>query len=119
MDEGVVETNEFWALVSSKSISCLFSDNLRRLFISAQPKEGGMPHFAITRPFGEFYLAHELGNEPGGCFLVLHFLVEGLLVGAQGLHFFIERFQRRLIEAGADMPGVDPALLRSVAYRKH
>src|SRR5262249_13218074 len=47
------------------------------------------------------------------------FWLKGFLVGAQGLHFSIKRFQRRLIEAGADMPGVDPAFLQSVAYRKH
>src|SRR5262249_38616630 len=99
--------------------SCFFADNLKRLFVGAQPQEGGMPHLAITRPLGEFYLAHELGSEPGGRFLVLHFLVEGLLVGAQELHFSLKRFQRRLIEAGAHMPGVDPAFLQSVASRKH
>src|SRR4029077_11200792 len=32
------------------------------------------------------------------------FLIERLLVGAQGLHRPIEGLQRRLVEAGADMP---------------
>src|SRR5437588_10243598 len=78
-----------------------------------------MPHFAITRPLGEFYLAYELGNKPLGRVLVLHFLVERLLIGAQWLHRCIERLQRSLVEAGADMPRVHPTLLRIVAYCKH
>src|SRR6516164_10471480 len=78
-----------------------------------------MSHLAVTRPLGEFYLAHELWDKPRGRVLQFHFLVEGLLVGAQELHFSIERFQHRLGEAGADMPHVDPALLRVVAYGKH
>ncbi len=78
-----------------------------------------MPHLAIIRPLGEFYLAHEVGTEPHGHVLVLNLLVEGLLAGAQGLHRFVERFQRRLVEAGADMPSVSPALLRFVAYGEH
>src|SRR6516162_7160733 len=78
-----------------------------------------MPHLAITRPLGEFYLAHKLGNKPRSRVLVLNFLVEGLLVGAQGLHRSMERSQRRLVEAGADVPSVGPALVRFVAYSEH
>ena len=48
----------------STLLSCLFADNVERLFVGAQPKEGGMSHLALTRPLGEFYLAHELGNKP-------------------------------------------------------
>jgi hypothetical protein len=77
-----------------------------------------MPHLVVTRPLREFYLSHELGNKPCGGVLVFHFLVKGLLVGAQGLHRFIERLQRRLVEAGADMPSIDPALIGFVADRK-
>src|SRR5262249_42655244 len=84
-----------------------------------QPKEGGMAHLPFTRPLGEFYLAYELGNKPGSCVLVLHFLVERLLVGAQWLHRSVERLQRRLVEAGANMPGIDPALRGVVTYCKH
>src|SRR6516165_9158881 len=102
-----------------KFFSWLFADNLGRLFVAAQPKEGGMPHLALTRPLGEFYLAYELGNKPGGCVFVLHFLVDRLLVGAQRLHCSIERLQRRLVEASADMPGIDPALLGIVTDCKH
>jgi hypothetical protein len=36
----------------------LFTDNVERLFVAAQPKEGGMPHLALTRPLCEFYLAY-------------------------------------------------------------
>ena len=39
------------------------------------------------------------------------FWSKGLLVGAQGPHRFIDRLQRRLVEAGADMPSIDPALI--------
>ena len=78
-----------------------------------------MPHLGLTRPLGEFYLAHELRDKPRGGVLVLHFLIERLLVGAQGLHRSIERLQRRLVEAGADMPSIDPAFLRFVTDRKH
>jgi hypothetical protein len=39
-------------------------------------------------------------------------LVEGLLVGAQRLHRFIERLERRLVKAGADMPSVTPTFIR-------
>jgi hypothetical protein len=91
--------------------SCLFADNVERLFVDTQPNEYGMPHLAITRPLGEFYLANELGNKPCGRVLVLHLVIERLLVGAQRLHGFIERFQRRLVEAGADTPRIDPPLL--------
>src|SRR5262249_56934518 len=66
--------------------SWLFADNVEHLLVAAQPEEGGMPHLALTRPLREFYLAYELGNKPSGRFLVLHFLVERLLMGAQGLH---------------------------------
>src|ERR1700730_4306612 len=78
-----------------------------------------MPHFGLTRPLGEFYFAHELRDKPCSCVLILHFLIERLLVGAQGLHRPIEGLQRRLVEAGADMPSIDPALLRYVPDRKH
>src|SRR6516164_3622393 len=47
------------------------------------------------RPLCEFYLAYELGNKPSGRLLVLHFLVERLLMGAQRPHRSIERLQRR------------------------
>jgi hypothetical protein len=87
-----------------EDFSCLFADNVERLFVAAQPKEGGMPHLVLTRPLGEFYLAYELGNEPRSCVLVLHFLVERPLVGAQCLRPSIERLQRCLVEAGAQSP---------------
>src|SRR6516225_11339645 len=104
---------------SSKLFSCMFADNVDRLFVGAQSKKGRMPHLAVTRPLGEFYLAHELRNEPRGLILVLHLFIEGLLAGVQRLHRSIDRFQRDLVEAGADMPSVDPALLRFVAHCKH
>jgi hypothetical protein len=44
-----------------EGLPCLFANDVERLFVGAQPKEGGMPHFAITRPLGEFYLTYELG----------------------------------------------------------
>lgn len=78
-----------------------------------------MAHFAVIRPLGEFYLTHKLWDKPRGRVLVFHLLIEGLLAGAQGLHPFIERFQRPGVEAGADMPRIDPALLRFVAYSQH
>src|SRR5262249_18346311 len=95
-----------------------FADNLERRFVRAQAEEGGMSHLAVTRPLGKFYLAHQLRHKPGGLVLVFHLLLKGFLVSAQGSHFSIERFQQRLVEAGADMPHVDPALLRFVAYGK-
>jgi hypothetical protein len=64
--------------------SLLFAGNVERLYVAAQPKEGGMPHLALTRPLAEFYLAYELGNKPSGRLLVLHFLIERLFMGAQG-----------------------------------
>ncbi len=103
----------------SNSFSRLFADDVGRLFVGAQPKEDGMPRLPFTRPLGEFYLAYELRNKPPGPGLVLDLLFERLLFGAQGLHSFIKRLERRLVEAGADMPSVDPALLGFVAYRKH
>ena len=54
-----------------------------------------------------------------GRVLVLHFFVERLLVGAQRLHRSIERLQHCLVETGADMPIVDPALRGLVAYCKY
>ena len=78
-----------------------------------------MPHFRFTRPLSEFYLADELRNKPcsGGSRTSL--LVEGLLVGAQRLHRFIERLERRLVKADADMPSVTPTFIRLAAYRQH
>jgi hypothetical protein len=57
----------------------VFVSNVRKdegLFVGAQSKESGMPHFALTSPLSEFYLTYELGNKPRGRVLVLHFLVE-------------------------------------------
>ena len=51
--------------VNFKFFSWLFADNLGRLFVAAQPKEGGMPHLALTRPLGEFYLAR-IGSQDFG-----------------------------------------------------
>ena len=84
-------------------------------FLSAQPKKDRMAHLAFTRPFGEFNFAHKLRNKPRGCVLLLHLLIERPLVRARRLH----RLQRCLVEAGADVPRIDPALIRFVAYRKH
>ena len=44
--------------------SWLFADNVERLFVAAQPKESGMPHFALTSPPVNFTLAYELGDNP-------------------------------------------------------
>ena len=63
-----------------------------------------MPHLGLTCPLSEFYLTHKLRDKPRRGVLVLHFLIEWLLVGAQGLHRPIERLQCRLVESGADMP---------------
>ena len=52
-----------------------------------------MPHLPLTCPLREFYLAYELGNEPRGRPSHLHFFVERLLVGSEGLHHSIERLQ--------------------------
>jgi hypothetical protein len=81
----------------------LFAGNLEGLFVGAQPQESGMPHLAVSRPLGEFHLAHELGTKPRGHVPVLNLLVERLLAGAQGLHRLIERLQRHLVETGAGM----------------
>jgi hypothetical protein len=40
------------------------ADDIQRLFVDAQPKEGRMPHLAFTRPLGEFGLTPKLGNKP-------------------------------------------------------
>src|SRR5580704_15459681 len=91
----------------------------RALLSVRSPRKAGCPHLAFARPLSELYLAHELGNKPRGRSLVLHFLVEGLLIGAQRLHRSIERLERCLVEAGADMPRIDSVLLRFVSYCKH
>ena len=39
----------------------LLADDVEGLFVGAEPEEDGMPHLGLTRPLGEFYLAHELG----------------------------------------------------------
>jgi hypothetical protein len=101
------------------NLSYLFADDVEGPFIGAQSQKGRMPHLAFARPLGEVYLADELGNKPRGRFLVLHFLVEGFVVGAQRLHRSIERLERHLVEARADMTGIDPALRCFVAYCKH
>jgi hypothetical protein len=49
-----------------EGLSCLFANDVERLFVGAQPKEGGMPHLAFTRPLGEFYLTYQPRNKPGG-----------------------------------------------------
>ena len=82
-------------------------------------EEDGMPHLGLTRPLGEFYLAHELRDKPRGRVLVLHSLIERLLVGTQRLHHLIERLQRGLVESGADMPSIDPAFLCLMANSKY
>ena len=78
-----------------------------------------MPHFRFTRPVTEFYLADELRNKPCGGGSRTSLLVEGLLVGAQRLHRFIERLERRPVKGGADMPSVTPTFIRLAAYRQH
>ena len=105
---------------TSKSFSCLFADNLKRLFVGAQPQEGGMPHLAVTRPLGEFYLAHELGNEPGGCFLVLHFFgqrVSRRCASAASFHRATSARPRRSQCRHARRRS--SAFQSPVAYRKH
>ena len=67
----------------------MFADGVERPFVGAKPKEDGMPHLGLTRPLGEFYLADKLWDKPRGGVFGIHFLVERLLVGAQGLHGFI------------------------------
>jgi hypothetical protein len=97
--------------------SCLLADDVERLFVDAQPKEDRMPHLTFTRPLCEFYLTHKLRNKPSGRSLEPHLLIERLFVGAQRLHRFIERLERRLIKASTDMPSVNPALLGLLSYR--
>ena len=98
---------------------CLLANNVERVFVAAQSKKSGVSHFALARPFGEFYFAHELRDEPSCRVLVLYFFIERLLVGAQWLHRSIERFERRVVKAGANMPRINPTLLRFVAYGQH
>jgi hypothetical protein len=62
-----------------------------------------MPHLALTRRLGQFNLADELRNKPRGGVSGRHLLVEEILFRSQGLHCFIKRFQRRSVEARADM----------------
>jgi hypothetical protein len=81
--------------------------------------ENGMPHLGLARPLGKFYLGNKFGKKPCGRIPVFYFLIEGLLVGAQGLHRSLERLQSRLVEAGAHMPSIDPGLLRFVTYREY
>src|ERR1700722_7306696 len=78
-----------------------------------------MPHLGFTCPLSEFYLALERRDKPRGSVFGLHFLVERLLVGPQWLHRFINRLQRCLVEAGANVPEIYPSLIRFVADRKH
>ena len=51
----------------------MFTDNDERLFVGAQSEKGGVSHFALARPFREFYLANELWNKPRGVVLVFTF----------------------------------------------
>lgn len=44
-----------------------------------------MPHLVFTRPLGEFYFGHGLGNKP-----------PSLRSRSSKLHRFVERLQRRL-----------------------
>ena len=99
--------------------SCLFANDLDGLLVGTKSEEDGMPHLGLTRPLGEFYLAHELRDKPRGRGLVLYFLIERLLVGTQRLHRPIERLQCRLVESGADMPSIDPAFLCLIPNRKY
>jgi hypothetical protein len=87
-------------------------------YVGAEPEKNGVPHLGLTRPLGEFTLADELRNKPRGGVFGLHLLVEGLLIGAQGLHFSINRLQSGLVEARADMPSIDPGLISFVTYRE-
>jgi hypothetical protein len=59
----------------------LFADDIQRPFVDSEPKENRVPHLVVTGPFGEFYLANEIRDEPCGRVLVLYFLVEGFRVG--------------------------------------
>src|SRR5271167_4244472 len=108
MGEGADESHSQRALVTSKFPSCLFADDVGGLLVGAESKENRVTHLAATRPLGEFYLSHELGNKPCGRDLGLHYLVERSLIGAQRLHCAIDRLKRRLVEAGADVPSIDP-----------
>jgi hypothetical protein len=78
-----------------------------------------MPHFRFTRPVTEFYLADELRNKPSSGGSRTSLLVEGLLVGAQRLHRFIERLERRPVKGGADMPSVTPTFIRLASKPKY
>jgi hypothetical protein len=62
-----------------EGLSCLFANDVERLFVGAQPKEGGMPHFALSRPLGEFYLAYSLGLSHVVAFSSFTFWSKGFL----------------------------------------
>jgi hypothetical protein len=101
MGEGAGESHSQRALVTSKFPSCLFADDLGGLLVGAESKENRVTHLAVTRPLGEFYLSHELGNKPRGSDLGLHFLVERPLIGPQRLHRAIDRLKRRCGDVNA------------------
>jgi hypothetical protein len=54
--KGIIE--HLLAAASLKFISCLFADDVECLLVNAKSEEGGMAHLRLTRPLGEFHLAH-------------------------------------------------------------
>jgi hypothetical protein len=94
----------------------LFANDVERFFVGAQPKDGWMPHLAVTRPFAEFQLANELRNKPSGNILVFNSLIEGLFCSPSSKRAFFQQRIKNAALAGAPLTLRD---LESLADKKH
>ncbi len=95
------------ALPRGRRAGDLTGDRLGRL-VRAQPMEHRMPHHALARHLGVGHFAHQLRFEP---VRPAHIrgrrrLGQRRAFGFQRPHLGVQAFQRRLIEAGADLAGV-------------
>ena len=85
-----------------------FADNFRRFLITAEPQKDWVTHFTANCPLGEFYLAYEPGPQPRGVRFTFDLNVEGLGLGLQRLHLFVQRSQHLFVKARSRTPDIPP-----------
>ena len=62
--QSAVEVNNALGFNTRGLFLCLLANNVERPFVAAQSKKNGMSHFALARPFREFYLADHHWLDP-------------------------------------------------------
>src|SRR3546814_7357509 len=81
---------------------------MRISYSSSDVCSSDLAHLALGGPFGELYLADELGLDPSGVRRIGHLLGNRLCRGDQWHHQSVERCQHLAIEAAAGAADIAP-----------